>query len=61
MLVAGLAALAVLAGPPHEIKARHLRPRPGAVARGTTVRDSALLGARARMPWPGARRCATRR
>jgi hypothetical protein len=47
MLVAGLAALAVLAGPPHEITARHLRPRPGAVAPGTKVRDSALLGARA--------------
>jgi hypothetical protein len=46
MLAAGLAALAVLAGPPHAVTAQRLHPRPDAVARGTRVRDSALFGTR---------------
>jgi hypothetical protein len=45
-LLAGLAAFAALAGPPHEITAKRLHARPDAVARGTKVRDSALFGVR---------------
>jgi hypothetical protein len=46
-VVLGLLAGPAAAGPPKQIAAKRLRPRPGAVARGTKVRDSALIGPRA--------------
>jgi hypothetical protein len=46
-LVAASGAQAAAPAPPQTIAAKRLRPRPDAVARGTKVRDSALIGARA--------------
>jgi len=45
-LLGGLAAEAHAATPPKTVTAKRLHARPGAVAPGTKVRDSALLGTR---------------
>lgn len=45
LLVALLAVVAAVA-PPHRLTAQHMRPRPGAVARGTSVRQTDLFTTR---------------